>query len=204
LNAWFAENHGLRDQFTPSVEDCQDVLERLGDHAPAVLDLAGAYYERGELELAEREARRAIELGHPTPGLAYNYLACCAYRRGDISSMQQHFLAAARTDPQHHVLISNVEAARAWFRERGPERGVPLVLTARHDFQLFQRNQQPTLPGPLGDDFADWSVTLEPVGAPPRTSHDASEFLPDPESVMRLDVGNEPIEFRQKRLRVLP
>jgi len=81
---------------------------------------------------------------------------------------------------------------------------MPLVLTARHDFQLFQRNMQPTLPGPLGDDFGNWDATPEPLAAAPRQAEQENEgWLPDPESVMRLDVGNEPIEFRQKRLRVL-
>ncbi|HEV8549836.1 MAG TPA: radical SAM protein, partial [Polyangiaceae bacterium] len=205
LNDWFGKNHGLQDKYSPSIEDCRAVLGRLGDHAPAVLDLAGAHYEARDWDAAAREARRAIELGHPTPGLAYNYLACTAYQRGDIAGMQEHFMAAAKLDPQHHVLIANVEAARAWFRERGPERGVPLVLTGRHDFQLFQRNLQPTLPGPLADDFASWDQTPEALGAPPRAAaQENSGWLPDPESVMRLDVGNEPIEFRQKRLRVLP
>ena len=204
LDAWFAKNHGLQDQWTPSVDDCRGVLGRLGEHAPAVLDLAGTHYQAGAFEAAAIEARRAIELGHPTPGLAYNYLACAAYQRGDITGMQDHFMAAAKTDPQHHVLIANVEAARTWFRERGPERGMPLVLTARHDFQLFQRNMQPTLPGPLGDDFGNWDATPEPLAAAPRQAEQENEgWLPDPESVMRLDVGNEPIEFRQKRLRVL-
>jgi len=81
---------------------------------------------------------------------------------------------------------------------------VPHVLEGRHDFQLFQRNTQPTLPGPLGDDFANWDAAPEPVGAAPRTAEqDNAGWLPDPESVMRLDVGREPIEFRHKRLRVL-
>jgi radical SAM superfamily enzyme YgiQ (UPF0313 family) len=205
LNAWFGKNHGLQDKYSPTIDECRAILGRLGDHAPAVLDLAGAHYEARDYDAATVEARRALELGHPTPGLAYNYLACAAYQRGDIAGMQDHFMAAAKTDPQHHVLISNVEAARAWFRERGPERGVPLKLTARHDFQLFQRNAQPTLPGPLGDDFASWDATPEAVGEPPRhAEQENSGWVPDPESVMRLDVGNEPIEFRQKRLRVVP
>jgi radical SAM superfamily enzyme YgiQ (UPF0313 family) len=204
LNDWFGKNHGLREHYAPSVADCRAVLGRLGDYAPAVLDLAGAHYQAGEREDAAEQARRAIALGHPTPGLAYNYLACVAYERGDLAAMQDHFMAAAKTDPQHHVLIENVEAARAWFRERGPERGVPLVLHARHDFQLFQRNTQPALPGPLGDDFADWNATPEPLARPlPSAAQDDAGWLPDPESVMRLDVGGEPIEFRHKRLRVV-
>ncbi|HEY3496586.1 MAG TPA: radical SAM protein [Polyangiaceae bacterium] len=203
LNAWFAENNGLRDAYLPSVDECRAVLGRLGDHHAAYLDLAGAHFVEGDLEEAERAARRALELDHPTPGLAYNYLAVSAYRRGDLQGMQDHFMTAAKTDPQHDVLIRNVEAARAWFRERGPERGLPLELSARHDFQLFQRNAQPALPGPLPADFASWENTPEPVGAPPPVARPDVGWLPDPESVMRLDVGNEPIEFRNRRLKVV-
>ncbi|HEX6273677.1 MAG TPA: radical SAM protein [Polyangiaceae bacterium] len=203
LNAWFAQNHGLRDGYQADVDETRAVLGRLGDHAPAELDVAGACYHAGDFDAAERHARRALELGHPTPGLVYNYLALCAYRRGDIEGMQNHFMAAAKTDPQHHVLIQNVEAARAWFRERGPERGAPLNLVGRHDFQLFQRNVQPALPGPLPDDFADWNNVPSPVGDAPPAPLEATPFLPDPESVQRLDVGNESIEFRNRRLPVV-
>jgi tetratricopeptide (TPR) repeat protein len=190
--------------YEPTVADCKAVIARIGDHHAAHLDLAGAHYRERDFEAADRHARRAIELDHPTPGLAYNYLACSAFERGDLDAMQEQFMTAAKTDPQHHVLIRNVEAARAWFRERGPERHLPLELVARHDFQLFERTVQPTLPGPLPEDFASWDTTPSPVGEAPRGQEHADlAFLPDPESVMRLDVGNESIEFRSRHLKVL-
>jgi hypothetical protein len=190
--------------YEPSVEDARAVLARLGDHHAAVLDLAGAHFRSREIDEADHHARRAIELGLPTPGLAYNYLACSAYQRGDLAAMQDHFMTAAKTDPQHHVLIRNVEAARAWFKAQGPERGLPLELVAHHDFQLFERTAQPTLPGPLPDDYASWESTPSPVGEVPHPQEQAElQFLPDPESVMRLDVGNESIEFRSRHLKVL-
>jgi anaerobic magnesium-protoporphyrin IX monomethyl ester cyclase len=79
-------------------------------------------------------------------------------------------MAGAKADPQHHSLMSNVERARNWFRTHGPERGLPLELEARHDFQLFERTLQPTLPGPLPEDFAVWSG---PLRATPARSGDA-------------------------------
>ena len=84
--------------------------------------------------------------------------------------MQELFLAAAKTDPRHHLLMSNVERVRRWFRERGPEHGLPLTLEARHDFQLFERTLQPTLPGPLPADFAEWTdaATTRLRPPPPR------------------------------------
>src|SRR5690606_11736240 len=138
LSEWFSRNSGLRDGYLEGVEECRAILGRLGDHHAAHLDLGAAYYRDGELAAAEAHVRRALELGFPAPGLAYNYLALIAKACGDLDGMMNAFLTAARTDPQHHVLISNVERARAWFREQGPARNLPLELTARHDFQLFE------------------------------------------------------------------
>jgi anaerobic magnesium-protoporphyrin IX monomethyl ester cyclase len=156
MQDWFRENSGLRDFFREGVNECRAILAALGDHHAAHLDLGAAYYREGRLDEAEHHVGRALELGYPCPGIAYNYLACIAYARGDIEAMQSHFLTAARVDPQHMSLIENVEAARTWFRERGPERRMPLHLVPHHDFQLLERTAQPSLPGPLPADVADW------------------------------------------------
>jgi hypothetical protein len=138
--------------------------------------LAGAYFRAGELDQAEIHVHRALELGYPVPGLAYNYLAVIEFSRGNVEGMQTHFMTAAKTDPQHNVLIQNVEKARAWFRARGPEEGIPLVLDARHDFQLLERTLQPTLPGPLPDDFDDFFASPRPV---PRDLPSSTEVTPE-------------------------
>jgi anaerobic magnesium-protoporphyrin IX monomethyl ester cyclase len=192
LNSWFAQNKGLQEGYVETLDDCRGILSRLGDHAPAHLDVAGAYYREGELELAAQHAQKALELGHPTPGLAYNYLACVAQRQGDIPAMQQHFMSAAKADPQHQVLISNVQRARAWFAERGPERNVPLQLVGRHDFQLLERTEQPALPGALPPDFAAWDI--EPTRAAPLTADEGTGSV--------VDRQRQPIEFRSRRLPV--
>jgi radical SAM superfamily enzyme YgiQ (UPF0313 family) len=192
LNGWFAENKGLREGYLETTDDCRAVLSRLGDHAPAHLDLAGAYYRDGELELAASHAQKALDFGHPTPGLAHNYLACIAHLRGDIPGMQQHFMTAAKTDPQHQVLISNVQRARTWFAERGPERQLPLQLVGKHDFQLLERTEQPALPGALPDTFAEWD-TEAPHAAALTADEGAGSVV---------DRQRQPIEFRNRRLPV--
>lgn len=154
MNEWFARNKGLQSGYRETAADFRAILAELGDHHAAHLDLAGALYLEGDLGGAEHHATRALELGHPCPGLCLNTLACVAYRRGDVPAMQALFLRAAKADPQHDVLIQNVQRARAWFKDRGPERQLPLELDPRHDFVLLERNAQPTLPGPLPDDFA--------------------------------------------------
>ncbi len=175
MNAWFAENSGLRVGYREGAREYRAILDRLGDHHAAHMDLAGALYHEGALDDAERHVRRALDLGYPLPGLAYNYLACIARARGDVVGMMDFFSQAAKLDPQHHVLIQNVQAARAWFAKGGPGKGLPLALTARHDFQLLERTVQPTLPGPLGDDFAAWTA------APPPVPSDAYVKTPDVE-----------------------
>jgi anaerobic magnesium-protoporphyrin IX monomethyl ester cyclase len=165
MNEWFHRNSGLKRLYREGVGECQGILERLGDYHAAHVDLAGAYYHAGKLDDAERHVRRALELGYPLPGLAYNYLACIAKARGDLDGMMDHFTHAAKVDPQHYVLIQNVNAARAWFRQGGPSKNLPLELSAHHDFQLLERTAQPTLPGPLSESFAEWT-DVEAPGAP--------------------------------------
>ncbi len=166
MNAWFAEHSGLREVYRPSIADLRAVLERLGDYHAAHMDLGSALLEAGDLDGALRHVERARELGFPCPGLALNYLAVIAARRGDYDAMMAHMTAAAKADPQHYVLIRNVNRARAWFKEGGPEKKLPLELEARHDFQLLERTMQPTLPGPLGPHLGVWDAADAPEAAP--------------------------------------
>jgi len=158
MNAWFREHSGLRTIAKETAEDYARILERLGDYHGAHMDLGAAYFHEGALDLAEKHVRRALELGYPLPGLAYNHLACIAYARGDVDEMMDLFMTASKTDPQHYALIQNVNRARAWFKDGGPGKKLPLALDARHDFQLLERTVQPTLPGPLPDAFEQWST----------------------------------------------
>jgi hypothetical protein len=93
-------------------------------------------------------------------------------------------------------LIRNVQAARAWFKLDGPARGLPLELTGSHQFQLLERTQQPSLPGPLPDDFARWDTPL------PRPERLDPTNPGGPEGTV-VDRQRQPIEFRSKRLPVL-
>ncbi len=157
MSTWFEEHRGLQQLHRDGVDDYLAILGRLGDHHAAHLDLGGAYFHAGQLDLAEHHLRRALDLALPTPGVALNTLACIAFERGDVQGMMDRFSEAVAQDPQHYVLVRNVEAARAWFRHDGPARGLALELHAHHDFQLLERTAQPTLPGPLPPDFAAWA-----------------------------------------------
>ena len=173
MNEWFSRNNGLRTMRKESAADFAAILERLGDYHAAHMDLGAALYHEGKLDDAERHVKRALELGYPLPGLAYNHLACIAKARGDLDAMMDLFSTAAKVDPQHWILRQNVEAARAWFKQGGakPESRLPLNLVVRHDFQLLERTAQPTLPGPLPEDWRTWSVAEapSPEGIPIKT-----------------------------------
>lgn len=172
MNAWFRDHAGLRPMYREGVAEYRAILDRLGDHHGAHMDLAGALFHEGRLDEAERHVKAAMDLGYPLPGLALNYLAAIAKARGDVAGMMDRFSEAAKVDPQHYVLIKNVNAARGWFAQGGPAKGLPLALEARHDFQLLERTVQPTLPGPLPEGFATWAD----VAAVP-----AAEFVKTPE-----------------------
>jgi radical SAM superfamily enzyme YgiQ (UPF0313 family) len=163
---WFSRNKGLRDGFREGVSECLAILERLGDHHAAHIDAAGAFYDEGRLDEAQQHVVRGLELGYPAPGLALNYLACIAARRGDFDGMKQRFDEAVRVDPQHGVLNRNVRVARDWLARGGRKGGLPLDLIARHDFQLLERVAQPTLPGELPSDYAVWGAPPPPPERP--------------------------------------
>jgi radical SAM superfamily enzyme YgiQ (UPF0313 family) len=161
---WFKKNKGLREGYRDDAEDLAAVLARLGDHPAAHIDLAGALYRDGRLQEAESHCERALSLGYPAPGLALNYLACIAARRGDPVRARALLFEATARDPQHPVLVQNAAVVR---RSQGSSSALELV--ASHEFHLLERFAQPTLPGPLPEDFAVWgppaALPERPVGA---------------------------------------
>ncbi len=162
MTEWFSKNKGLKHFYEPTVDEYRAILARLGEHWAAHLDLGAAMFRAGELDGAETHVRRAIELGHPLSGVAYNYLACIAYARGDVATMMDRFTEGVEHDSQHAVLLRNIVAVHEWMQRKGPETGAPLPLESRHDFQLLERTIQPTLPGPLPPDIVRWDAVASP------------------------------------------
>ncbi len=162
MDAWFVKNKGLRKGYDETVDGYRAILARLGEHWGARLDLGAALYRENKLDEAEEHVQRALELGHPLPGLVHNHLACIALARGNVEMARVRFARGVEVDPQHALLLRNVQAFADWLAADGPDKGVPLRLEARHDFQLLERTTQPTLPGPLPQDFAAWTVPEGP------------------------------------------
>jgi radical SAM superfamily enzyme YgiQ (UPF0313 family) len=156
LAEWFEEHKGLQHSYSPDARTCSTIVDELGEHHAAHLDLAGAYFAEGDLDGAARHAQRALDLHTPVPGLAHNLLACIAGKRHDLQALQNHLRTALRSDPYHFVVAKNAEALRAWFAQGGAASKAPLELDPRHEFQLFERTQQPALPGPLPAGWSEW------------------------------------------------
>jgi anaerobic magnesium-protoporphyrin IX monomethyl ester cyclase len=178
LSEWFQKNSGLRDHYREDAAECEAILGRLGGHHAAHLDCATAHYRENNLDEAKRHAQAALDSGHPLPGLCLNMLAVIAARRAAWKEMQDLFTEAWRKDPQHWVLVRNVQKVKTWLDQAGPLRGMPLDLEAHNDFQLLERTVQPMLPGPLPPDFAVWSAPAPRAESPemrvPQTGSHAS------------------------------
>ncbi len=163
---WFTKNKGLKETYREGVAELEAIAGRLGDHHAAHMDLGGGHYRAGDMDQAEIHVRRAVDLGYPLPGLALNYLACIAARRGDVVRMREHFAEADRRDPRHWVLVRNRQVVARWLAQPVSERARSPELVAGHDFQLLELTAQPTLPGPLRDDFAVWHPPPPPPASP--------------------------------------
>jgi anaerobic magnesium-protoporphyrin IX monomethyl ester cyclase len=179
MNSWFTNNRGVRSLHQPDVAELQQVLQNLGEHHAAHLDLAEALVEADRLELAEQHLDRALKLGSPVPGLVLNVRACIAAKRRDYARVKELLVEAARIDPQHYLLLKNAATTKAWFQALDATRTSELELEPRHDFLLFERTEQPTLPGPLPINWADWSEpsVISPRAPEQRRTHQDSANL---------------------------
>jgi hypothetical protein len=161
--AWFEKNRGLKLLFDPSAADCASIVERLPDHHAAHMDLAEALLREGRVDDAEAALRRALALGYPCPGLVHSDLASIAATRRDWQTAVSELAQGVRLDPQHPALLSNHMTLQRWLDDGGPAADRPLRLEPRHGFDLLERTAQPTLPGPLPDDFAEWKPHTPPA-----------------------------------------
>lgn len=146
MSAWFEGHSGIQTMYAPGVGECKAVSELLPGFWGAELDLGAAYYREGQLGLAVSHLHRCLELAHPLPGLVHNYLACVALAQNDIDGAIGE-LRAAEVDPWHPVLMRNRQRVQGWLESGRRGR---LQLEAGHEFAIFERAVQPSLPGPLG------------------------------------------------------
>ena len=139
---------GIRHEWDYSVSACQTILELFPEIPAVYMDLGGAFYREGNLSEAATYIQKAISRGYPLPGLGYNYLACIAASRGDLTGALT-YLIQARECGLHQVVETNLASAREWLQAGGPQSGAQLKLIAGHDFEITCLVAQPVTPGPV-------------------------------------------------------
>lgn len=182
LNDWFLNHRGIRDEYVPSNDDLRAIAREFDfTHAPSLLDWAEGLIDSRELLEASQLLDSVELLGHPLPGLVLNARACIAAAQGDYARVKTDLVRAAQVDPQHYLLLRNASGAKQWFDNGGPASGVPLKLEARHDFQLFERTEQPALPGPIPEQWMSWEtpnrITLVPSAEAKAQSPETTRHL---------------------------
>ncbi|MCP4694239.1 MAG: radical SAM protein [Desulfobacterales bacterium] len=140
-----------------SVKECRAVLERLPGAPSPHMDLCDACLRDGKLDLAERHARRAMELGYYLPGLALNNLACIAAARRDYEAVKRHLNQAVKSRPRRPG-IENLKLYQRWLDAGGPGSEEPLALIPGDAFEKRSNGRQPEEPGPISLNIEKWSA----------------------------------------------
>ena len=154
MSDWFEMNRGLRTLHIPSVQECVEILARFTNLHTAHMDLGAAYFRTGALDQATHHIQKALDLRYPAPGLANNFLACICATKKDYTGMMA-YLKQAQYDPYYPVLARNLLIIKNW-QAKGCPPDCTLPLIARHDFELMELPEQPSLPGPLPPDYSSW------------------------------------------------
>ncbi len=156
--------------------ECRAVLGRLGDHhAGAPRCRPAPTIREGELEPARIRCAAPSSSATPRRASPTTTWRCIARARGDLDGMKAAVLdRGAKTDPQHQVLIEQRRGgAGPGSRSEGRSatcRSSSWVATTSSCSRSARR--QPTLPGPLAEDFADFCgvarARAPAAGAAPR------------------------------------
>ncbi len=160
--SWMVQHQGLHEMSPLSAEECEHVVESFPDLGSARLDRAHALLRAGDTERAAQNARQALDMNCPQPGLARNCLACCAAARGDMQGALEHLIAARESD-YSAVVEENIERAQRWAAAGGPACGLPLELRASNVFEITVPLRQPAGPGAVTVTSADRPLRYKPL-----------------------------------------
>lgn len=184
----------------PRQEMIERVLERVDRvEAPAILSNLGAWeLARGELDLAERYLRRAVQ-EDPAAVAARANLGLVAYRRGDVKDAVEQLHDAALLDPVNPTLANDLGAilcvagrplvaARALSRAALLAPASPEVEINRGCLRLYLGQYEDAL-----ESFTDPVVREK---HPALAAHNAALALI---ALQRLDAAREEIEWGLER-----
>ncbi|MCP4023799.1 MAG: tetratricopeptide repeat protein [Desulfobacteraceae bacterium] len=137
-----------RDMTYYSIDEYQEILNRVKGLHSAHMDLAGAYLREGLPDEAEYHVKEAIQKGYPLMGYVFNYLACIAAFKGDLS-MMAICLEYAVNISQEDIVSDNYKRHQKWLKTDGPEKGLDLRLIINSNFPQTSILTQPNFPGPI-------------------------------------------------------
>jgi tetratricopeptide (TPR) repeat protein len=94
-------------QYAPGIAALERVIERAPDATAAYVDLGIAYARTNDLERAEANLRRALELNprHPVP---HNELGLVLRRKGQYAAARQSYEASLKAYPDFHFAHRNL------------------------------------------------------------------------------------------------
>lgn len=144
---WVNRHIYMEDFSEYNIEQYETILKIFPDNAPAHLDLGKAYFKADIFDKAYEHIINAINLGHPFPGFAYNYLAIIAFKCNDYEICTS-LLRESQKHGNHDIVNENLKVVEDWLSSNRTTSKKP-TLIARHDFQVPQKFEQPIFPGQI-------------------------------------------------------
>ena len=129
-------------------EESRNIVKHLPNLPEAYLDYAAACCRSGNYPLAEQNARLALELGYPLPGLALNCLGCIAAAKGNFADARSAFSSAVQIYP-HAIALSNLQTLNQWLAQGGVASKSRMLLMPDCSFETNWLQVQPEKPVPV-------------------------------------------------------
>ena len=144
---WISEHQGVQDLWDYGVLEREEILSRLTRLPAAHLEAGIACYQAGRLTESEKYFQQALQLNYPLPGIPFNYLACLAADRSDLTKAMEYFQKADADLPLNYIK-RNIVLLHEWLAAGRAPSKIP-SFTAQYDLEFESPPEQPLLPGPI-------------------------------------------------------
>jgi radical SAM superfamily enzyme YgiQ (UPF0313 family) len=143
---WAVKNSGLKNISEYSLKERKEIFSLFPDNPFTPLDLAEAYYNKGNYKEAEKFICEAFDRDYPLKGILYNYFACLTSQKNNLKKTLEN-LIKAKEYGYHNVVEENISTVQSWIRSGGPNSGTKFKLKTSHLFEVTRPLKQPTTPG---------------------------------------------------------
>jgi len=148
IQEWTSHTSTQTMLFPYSVEEYQQVVERLPDVPAVHVDMAGVFIRNGRAAEARAHLIKARELGYPLWELVDNYEACICITEGRYADAAK-LLEKAAENGQFRVVVKNHKTLNEWLAAGGERSKIPLNMLVENNFEMAVTMTQPLFPGPL-------------------------------------------------------